>query len=202
MENNSRTITPIVNSNNKSCINNIKQNKTNIEEYGTYHNIEIDIESSNKEKLCEIQTNSLEYNNTIKEIKNNKKIKENEIDKKDIKHIEYLEASKKFADYIKNYYIINNDYPPSNISFYKFGRVIAKGAFGKVNIGLLILTGRIVAIKSFNKKKFTDQKSKNKIMNEIEIMKNLKHFSVVKLLDTIETEKYILLVMENVLGGD
>jgi serine/threonine protein kinase len=39
-------------------------------------------------------------------------------------------------------------------------------------------------------------------MNEIEIMKNLKHFSVVKLLDTIETEKYILLVMENVLGGD
>ena len=202
LENNSRTNTPLVNLNNKSCINNIKQNKANIEQYGISHNIEIDIESSNKENVCDIQANnSLEYNNTQKELKN-KKTKENEIDKKTIKHIEYLEESKKLSDYIKSYYNINNDYPPSNISFYKFGRVIGKGAFGKVNIGLHILTGRIVAIKSFNKTKFTDQKSKNKIMNEIEIMKNLKHFSVVKLLDTIETEKYILLVMENVLGGD
>ena len=202
LENNSRTNTPMVNLNNKSCINNIKQNKANIEQYGISHNIEIDIESSNKENVCDIQANnSLEYNNTQKELKN-KKTKENEIDEKTFKHIEYLEESKKLADYIKSYYNINNNYPPSNISFYKFGRVIGKGAFGKVNIGLHILTGRIVAIKSFNKTKFTDQKSKNKIMNEIEIMKNLKHFSVVKLLDTIETEKYILLVMENVLGGD
>lgn len=203
LENNSRTITPMVNINNKSCINNIKQNKTNIEEYDMYHNIEIDIESSNKENLCDIQTNnSLENNNIHKEFINNKKNKENDVDKKNIKHIEYLEESKKLADYIQDYYTINNEYPPSNISFYKFGRVIGKGAFGKVNIGLHILTGRIVAIKSFNKTKFTDQKSKNKIMNEIKIMKSLKHFSVVKLLDTIETEKYILLVMENVLGGD
>ena len=203
LENNSRTKTPMVNLNNKSCINNIKQNNINIEEYGMYHNMEIDIESSNKENLCDIQANnSVEYNNIQKELKNNKKIKEDEINNKNNKHIEYLEESKKLAEYIKNYFNINNDYPPSNISFYKFGRVIGKGAFGKVNIGLHILTGRIVAIKSFNKTKFTDQKSKNKIMNEIEIMKNLKHFSVVKLLDTIETEKYILLVMENVLGGD
>ena len=37
---------------------------------------------------------------------------------------------------------------------------------------------------------------------KIELMKNLKHFSVFKLLDTIATDKYILIVMENVLGGD
>ena len=97
---------------------------------------------------------------------------------------------------------MNNDYPSSDISFYKFGRVIGKGAFGKVNLGLHILTGRIVAIKSFNKTKFTKENQKKKIMNEINLMKNLNHFSVVKLLDTVETEKYILLIMENVLGGD
>lgn len=71
-----------------------------------------------------------------------------------------------------------------------------------MNIGLHILTGRIVAIKSFNKTKFTDEKYRNKIMNEINLMKNLRHFSVVKLLDTIETDKYIFLIMENILGGD
>lgn len=60
-------------------------------------------------------------------------------------------------------------------------------------MGLHILTGRIVAIKSFNKTKFIDQKYREKIFNEIELMINLKHFSVVKLLDTFETEKYILI---------
>ena len=97
---------------------------------------------------------------------------------------------------------MSDEYPSSNLRFYKFGRVIGKGAFGKVNIGLHILTGRIVAIKSFNKTKFKDEKYRNKIMNEIELMKNLRHFSVVRLLDVIENEKYILLVMDNVLGGD
>ena len=33
-------------------------------------------------------------------------------------------------------------------------------------------------------------------------MKNLNHFSIVKILDTIETDKYILLIMENITGGD
>ena len=97
---------------------------------------------------------------------------------------------------------MSDEYPTSNLHFYKFGRIIGKGAFGKVNIGLHILTGRIVAIKSFNKTTFKDEKYRTKIMNEIELMKNLKHFSVVRILDVFETEKYILLVMENVLGGD
>ena len=37
------------------------------------------------------------------------------------------------------------------MSFYKMGRMIGRGAFGKVNLGLNVLTGRVVAIKSFNK---------------------------------------------------
>ena len=45
----------------------------------------------------------MDYNNTQKELKNNKKTKEDEIDNKNIKHIEYYEESKKLADYIKNY---------------------------------------------------------------------------------------------------
>ena len=33
-------------------------------------------------------------------------------------------------------------------------------------------------------------------------MKNLRHNSIVKILETVETEKYILIIMENVSGGD
>ena len=45
-------------------------------------------------------------------------------------------------------------YPDTSLSFYKYGRLIGQGAFGKVNLGLNVLTGRVVAIKSFIKKKF------------------------------------------------
>ena len=200
---NSRTITPLMNINiiNNSCINNIKNNKNKIDE----NNIDLNHinTDSSKDKKNYINNYSIDYDIFKKENKEykNSNLSESNQEKK-LKSNLFLEQSEKLSKYIKNYYIINNDYPPSNINFYKFGRVIGKGAFGKVNIGLHILTGRIVAIKSFNKTKINDQKYRNKIMNEIELMKNLNHFSVVKLLDTIETEKYILIIMENVLGGD
>ena len=65
-----------------------------------------------------------------------------------------------------------------------------------------ILTGRIVAIKSFNKKKFKNEKAKNKIYHEINLMKNLRHSYIVKLLDTFETDNHLLIIMENIAGGD
>ena len=65
-----------------------------------------------------------------------------------------------------------------------------------------ILTGRIVAIKSFNKNKLKNERAKAKIYHEINLMKNLRHSSVVNILDTFETKNYILIIMENVAGGD
>ena len=50
-----------------------------------------------------------------------------------------------------------------------------KGAFGKVNLALHILSGKLVAIKSFNKKNITKDKQLNKITQEIEILKMLHH---------------------------
>ena len=63
----------------------------------------------------------------------------------------YLKESKKLSEYIKNYYKENKKYPETDLNFYKYGRLIGQGAFGKVNLGLNVLTGRVVAIKSFNK---------------------------------------------------
>lgn len=113
----------------------------------------------------------------------------------------YLE-SEKVSNYIKMYYKKYDSYPPTTLSFYKFGRLIGRGAFGKVNLGLHILTGRFVAIKSFNKTKLESVSAINKIYHEVNLMKNLRHNSIVKILETIETDKYILIVMENVSGGD
>ena len=201
---NSLLLTPLLNNtqNSNCCINSIiKNNKTKIEEKGNLNKKDELLDSDAKEaNKNNINNDSIEYDILKNEIKKEQINESN--NPNPIKKNYFYEECEKLSNYIKYYYFLNNDYPPSDISFYKFGRVIGKGAFGKVNLGLHILTGRIVAIKSFNKTKFTKESYKNKIMNEINLMKNLKHFSVVKLLDTIETDKYILLIMENVLGGD
>ena len=114
----------------------------------------------------------------------------------------YSQESENLSKYIKDYFIANSCYPPTDISFYKFGRVIGRGAFGKVNIGLNILTGRIVAIKSFNKKNISNEKAKKKILYETNLMRGLYHPAVTKILETFETDKYMLIIMEYISGGN
>ena len=114
----------------------------------------------------------------------------------------YSQESENLSKYIRDYFIANSCYPPTDISFYKFGRVIGRGAFGKVNIGLNILTGRIVAIKSFNKKNLSNEKAKKKILYETNLMRGLYHPAVTKILETFETDKYMLIIMEYISGGN
>ena len=114
----------------------------------------------------------------------------------------YSQESENLSKYIRDYYKTHSFYPPTDISFYKFGRMIGRGAFGKVNIGLNILTGRIVAIKSFNKKKLSNEKAKKKILYETNLMRGLYHPSVTKILETFETDEYMLIIMEYISGGN
>ena len=114
----------------------------------------------------------------------------------------YNHECEKLSKYIKEYYKINSCYPNTDLSFYKYGRIIGRGAFGKVNIGLNILTGRIVAIKSFNKKNIINESSKKKILYETNLMRGLFHPSVTKILETFESEKYMLIIMEYISGGN
>ena len=162
---------------------------------------------SKKNRTMIITVSNSNNNSTLKNNINNSFILfESEIiDKKNLLMKQgkyYLKESERLSKYINEYFIRNNEYPKSQVSFYKYGRQIGKGAFGKVNLGLHILTGRIVAIKSFNKKKFKNEKAKNKIYHEINLMKNLRHSYIVKLLDTFETENHLLIIMENIAGGD
>jgi len=107
------------------------------------------------------------------------------------------------SNYIKNYFIKYKKYPKTKMNFYKYGRLLGKGAFGKVNLSLHVLTGRLVAIKSINKKKFLDEKQKEKIMHETSIMKILsKSNNIVKIFETFETKKHFCIVMEHIGAGN
>ena len=114
----------------------------------------------------------------------------------------YMKESQKLSEYIKNYYMENKQYPETNLNFYKYGRLIGQGAFGKVNLGLNILTGRVVAIKSFNKLNLTNSDNMKKILYETNLMKKLNHPNVTKILELFEEKEYILIIMEYINGGN
>ena len=115
----------------------------------------------------------------------------------------YLKESKKLSDYIKNYYKNNKKYPDTNLNFYKYGRLIGQGAFGKVNLGLNVLTGRVVAIKSFNKSNLnSNSENMKKIKYETNLMKKLNHPNITKILELFEDREYILIIMEYINGGN
>ena len=107
------------------------------------------------------------------------------------------------SSYIKNYYEKYNKYPKTKMNFYKYGRLLGKGAFGKVNLALHVLTGRLVAIKSINKAKLMNERQKRKISIETTIMKTLsKSNNIVKVFETYETKKHYCIVMEYICAGD
>lgn len=92
--------------------------------------------------------------------------------------------------------------PPTTTEFYRIGRLLGKGAFGKVNLGMHRLTGEMVAIKSLNREYMVDEGSKQKVMQEYSILKRLQHSSVIRLYETFESKKHILFVIELCAGGD
>lgn len=105
--------------------------------------------------------------------------------------------------YIKQFYAKYHQYPSTKIKFYKYGRLLGKGAFGKVNLSLHLLTGRLVAIKSINKSKLISERQKSKIAIETSIMKSLFNSNhIVKMYETFETQKHICIVMEYICAGD
>ena len=137
----------------------------------------------------------------------NKSLKLNEssdsIHKDNNKYCSYNKSKEIISNYIKKYYIKHNKYPKTKIRFYKYGRLLGKGAYGKVNLCLHTLTGRLVAIKSINKSKLTKERQKQKIKIETSIMKTLSDSNnIVKIYETFETKKHICIVMEYICAGD
>lgn len=88
------------------------------------------------------------------------------------------------------------------MDFYIIGRVLGKGAYGKVNLSLHKLSGKLVAIKSMHKQYLESQDNRKKFQNEINLLRHLKHKSIIRLYETFASNAYSLLVIELCSGGD
>ena len=115
---------------------------------------------------------------------------------------EILMERETIIKYIKSYIKKNNEIPPTTLDYYKFVKLIGKGAFGKVTLGIHKLTGKYVAIKTIDKSYMRDEYSKRKVFQEVYILKKIRHSCVIRLLEVFESPKHFLMVMEYAGGGD
>ena len=175
--------------NNNDEINNNENDKNNCFSSMNENNNEIykkepnnnRIQSAIKEKL--IKANSFQRNKIKEEIKDlNKKIR--------------TFSSSPFTINTT----INNRNKDNKISNYEIGKVIGKGAYASVKICKNKITQEKFAMKIYEKKILNDNIKKKCILREIEILKKLNHPNIVKLYDTIISDKNILLIQELVNG--
>jgi serine/threonine protein kinase len=81
--------------------------------------------------------------------------------------------------------------PKASLNYYKIGRVIGKGGFGKVNLALHKLTKKLCAVKSINMNKGKQESAMKKLENEIFLLRYLRHPSIIKLYETVDAAKFI-----------
>jgi len=94
------------------------------------------------------------------------------------------------------------DAPETKLEFYRIGKMLGRGAFGKVNLAMHKLTRKLVAIKCLSKEQLSDEIQKKKVMKEVYLLLKLRHDNVVKIFEEMEAEKHIIIVMELCAGGD
>lgn len=97
---------------------------------------------------------------------------------------------------------MRDDAPTTEISFYRIGKMLGRGAFGKVNLAMHKLVRKLVALKSLDKEILNDKDQKHKLMKEVTLLLKIRHAHVVKIYETIETQKHVVIVMELCAGGD
>ena len=85
---------------------------------------------------------------------------------------------------------------------FNFIKTLGKGNFGKVKLGIHVLTGEHVAIKILEKDLIFEKADIERISREIKIMKLIRHPNVIQLYEIIEKPKRLYLIMEYAEGGD
>lgn len=85
---------------------------------------------------------------------------------------------------------------------YVLGETIGKGTFGKVRLGLHLLTGEKVAVKILEKKRIVQAADVERVAREIKILKRNRHQNVIQLYEVIDSPERIFLIMEHVDGGE
>jgi serine/threonine protein kinase len=113
-----------------------------------------------------------------------------------------LSSREKLIKYIKLSWKATSKIPSTTVDFYKIVKLIGKGAFGKVTLGVHKLSGKQVAIKMIEKSYIQDAFSRRKVFQEVYILKKIRHSNIIRLLEVFESESHLLMVMEYAGGGD
>ena len=122
--------------------------------------------------------NSMKYNH-IKIQKNIKKVKE-------IYDLNGVNINKRIEEQINNKYIL--------------GKTLGKGAYADVKLVTDKITKIDYAMKIYKKKEIKDKVRKRCVNNEIEILKNIDHKNIIKLIEVIDLKDYILIIQELFIG--
>jgi serine/threonine protein kinase len=80
---------------------------------------------------------------------------------------------------------------------YAMGEVLGEGGYGRVRLCTRREDSQQVVIKTFAKFKLTTEEKRRSVMREIEIMKCIKHRSIIRIVDFFETSDSINIVMEH-----
>ena len=83
----------------------------------------------------------------------------------------------------------------------EYKKLLGKGKFGEVYLSTMAGSNQYFAIKSLKKEQMDKPKLKKYLINEKEILKELNHENICKLIDFKETQHHYLLVMEYINGG-
>jgi len=89
----------------------------------------------------------------------------------------------------------------SSLDDYIIGKQIGQGAYAVVRVGLHKPTNKKVAMKIYKKYKLLDPNRRKSVKREIKLMEKMKHPHIIRLYEVIDTDKYVILVMEYVGGG-
>ena len=119
------------------------------------------------------------------------------LDSKPLKTNIFKELSKNFDNFNLNKNFLKND-----ISQYQIKGRIGEGMFGKVKLGIHLLTREKVAIKIFDKGKIKNEKESDYINREISILKKLNHYNIIKLYNIIQEENFVYLIQEYISNGE
>ncbi|CAD8096001.1 unnamed protein product [Paramecium sonneborni] len=98
----------------------------------------------------------------------------------------------------------SNDFDAySQISVYQIVKVLGEGGFGKVMLGKHKVTGEQVAIKLIDSGKLWNAEDIDLVFREAEVMKNLRHNNIIKILNCYTLPNMqVVLIMEFLQGGD
>jgi serine/threonine protein kinase len=75
-----------------------------------------------------------------------------------------VDEREKLIKYIMHFSSKRFEVPTTTLDYYKFMKLIGKGAFGKVTLGIHKLSGKQVAIKTVDKSLMKDEYQKKKVL--------------------------------------